>query len=478
MARKKRRKVEPAKRNYAPLAVGLALVGVAVAAFVIWSPSEVGDIPDPDRSVMEPQVAAKIQNYREEVRKSPGSHEAWGDLGVVLHAHGLEQEATVCYRKAIELEPEDFRWRYLLVQAYLAFDRDKAMEASAAALEVQDDYPALLITRAELLEERDLTLGVVELYTRALEIDPDSPSAELALGRIAIREEDYDKALVHLQRAEALSPDAGAVHAALARLYRRLGDDEKATQEAHRVQVATQTVPVKDPLRFVMRQAAVSSTAMLNRARNLEDDGDLSSAEAIYRDMVALRPDDGSMKSRLADVLSQQQRYTEAKKYYREALAINDRDTAAHFGLAAALTYEKSYEEAVSHFETALSQRSDHVPTRVSYASVLALLGRDSEASSEFAKALELEPDNLDARRAFAEFLFQRRRYREAADHYREVLANDPQLGIVHLQLGASLAAVGDYENARTHLDRARELGEQVPPAIDQRVALGLGQRH
>jgi tetratricopeptide (TPR) repeat protein len=73
--------------------------------------------------------------------------------------------------------------------------------------------------------------------------------------------------------------------------------------------------------------------------------------------------------------------------------------------------------------------------------------------------------------------LFQQQRYAEASDQYRRVLAIDPELGVVHLQLGASLAAIGHYQDARLHLDRARTLGETVPQAIDERVALGLGQR-
>jgi tetratricopeptide (TPR) repeat protein len=117
------------------------------------------------------------------------------------------------------------------------------------------------------------------------------------------------------------------------------------------------------------------------------------------------------------------------------------------------------------------------VPTIVGYAGALAFVGRNGDALSQYTIALELEPDNLNARRSYAEFLFLEQRYSEAADQYRKIVAIDQELGIVHLQLGASLAATGDYEDAHSHLERARELGQKIPPAVQQRVDLGLRSR-
>ena len=64
--------------------------------------------------MMEPQVAAKIHEHRRAVIRDAGSPEAWGRLGAVFQAHGLEVEATECYTRASELDPKEFRWTYLL----------------------------------------------------------------------------------------------------------------------------------------------------------------------------------------------------------------------------------------------------------------------------------------------------------------------------------------------------------------------------
>ena len=107
------------------LALSLAL------GYGLWS--EEPQVPDPDRSAMEPQVAAKIAEARGAVLGAPESHEAWGRYGMVLHAHRLEPDAAACYRRASELSPGVFRWQYLLAHALRNADVDAALAAAEGA---------------------------------------------------------------------------------------------------------------------------------------------------------------------------------------------------------------------------------------------------------------------------------------------------------------------------------------------------------
>jgi len=477
MERSQRKQLKHSTSRYASKIAGLIVGGVALVAVIRLANPQAPEVPDVDRSQMEPEVAHKIQYFREGVEKAPSSHEAWGDLGVVYHAHGLEQEAALCYQKALELEPSDFRWHYLLVHALLDFDRAAAMEETARALEVSSDYPALLVVRAELLEEEGAMEDAEALYIRAVELDPKDASAELALGRMMMGRGELEKARAHLERASELSPDAGSTYAALARLYRRMGENDKAVEAAGRVTTSAASIPIADPIHIQMLQESVSSTAQLGRARDFAEAGNLVQAESTYRHLVALRPDDAAMRVRLGDVLLRQDKDLEAKEHYRAALEINGDDAAGHAGLAAVLGREGAYDDAVSHFEESLLAGSDHVPTLVSLASILAFKGRTDEAMTHYEHALELEPENVAARRSLAEFLFRLKRYRAAADHYLEVLQVEPELGVVHLQLGAALAVTGDYADALSHLERARELGQTVPDAVRERVEVGLRKR-
>ena len=62
----------PARRI--PIFLALAVLAVSLAlGYFLWS--EEPQIPDPDRSSMEPQVAAKIEEARGAVLAAPESHE-------------------------------------------------------------------------------------------------------------------------------------------------------------------------------------------------------------------------------------------------------------------------------------------------------------------------------------------------------------------------------------------------------------------
>jgi uncharacterized protein HemY len=66
---------------------------------------------------------------------------------------------------------------------------------------------------------------------QALKINPSDGLCNLIVGRSFMIDQQWDKALIALQRAEALAPDNYQVHYALADVYTALHEDEKAASE-------------------------------------------------------------------------------------------------------------------------------------------------------------------------------------------------------------------------------------------------------
>jgi tetratricopeptide (TPR) repeat protein len=471
VSRKKRSKKPPARpspsgRKRFQLAAAIAIVALLGLAAALYLARTRAVIPEIDVSEMEPQVAKKIRESREAVAANPRSGEAWGKLGMVLQAHGLDREASECYRYASERDPKEFRWPYLRAHALREFDPKGAMEEAERAMALDRRYAPAHVLEAEILEEQGDTKLAISRYRTALEADPTNTMAAFGAGRLYLANGDMDKARGLLEKAEELDPEAGAIHASLAQLYRRLGDTDSAQKEAALAFEKKSPVAIADPVHFQMRQESVSSLVQLERARKAAEAGDFRTAEKAYRDLVDLRPDDPDMRARLGDVLAQEHQLGPATEQYQAALARNPKHAEAHYGLGTVLNLEGRYDEAVEHYRASLEGRPDHVPTLVNLGALLAFQGKTGEAEAAFRKALSLEPDAFAPNRQMGELSLKARDFESAIAYFDKALATDPGSAPVHLQLAVALASVGKFAPALDHARKAEELGQPMKPGF------------
>ena len=429
-------------------------------------PREGPPVPDPDRSAMEPQVAAKIQEARSAVLDANRSHEAWGRLGMVLQAHKLENDAAVCYQRAAELQPQEFRWHYLLAHGLRDTDPQGALAQAETASKLRPDYSPVYVLRGQLLEQANQADAAMEQYQKAAGLDPASALAEFALGRLYLAKGELQEALHHLLRARDLSEEAGTIHGFLAQVYGRLGDRETASRENRLASELTASIAITDPVHYAMQQESVSSITQLERAIQADRAGDFERAEALYRELIRLRPDDAEIHARFGDTLARQSKLQPAKEQYQAALAVNPRHASAHYGLGNMLNYERDYDRAARHYRAALETRPEHVSTLVNLGSITAFQGKLDEAASLFRKALEVDPKAFGPNRQLGQLLVQGKKFREAIPYLRAAIEVKPDSAPVHLSLGMALATTGDYRSAWTEVTKAQELGESVPPEL------------
>jgi superkiller protein 3 len=469
MSRQRKKKTPPARSRRPKLAIALAgLAGTLVLLLVFRYalPPEAPRVPDPDRSAMEPQVAAKIDQARDAVLETLDSHEAWGRLGVVLHAHRLEADAAVCYRRAAELSPGEFRWQYLLAHSLRDTDAEAALAAAEAASRLTPDYAAAYVFRGQLLEASNRLEEAMAQYQKAAEIEPENAMAEFGLGRLYLARSEVQDALRHLLRAREMCEEAAAIHGTLAQAYRQIGDMESALRENRLASQLTETIPIIDPIHYAMRKESVSSVAQLDRAIEADRAGDYETAEALYEELVQLRPDDASIRARFGDTLARQSKLGPAKEQYEVAIAANPQWASAHYGLGNMLNFEGDYDGAASHYRSALEARPDDARTMLNLAGVLAFQGELPEATSLCRRALEMDPKGFAPNFHLGRVLIQQSSNREAIPFLRAAIEARPDSGPAHWQLSIALVGIGDYAAAWEHVERAQELGEKIPPQL------------
>lgn len=162
----------------------------------------------------------------------------------------------------------------------------------------------------------------------------------------------------------------------------------------------------------------------LQQAVRLHQAGRLAEAEALYRQVLARRPDHAETLVYLGVLAGQVNRHAEGVALLNRALALNPSDTETRFNLGM----------------------------------MYAAMGRPAEAVAELRRVVAADPGFFEAHVFLGNALRSIKDLASAVAAYRGALALRPNDGAVHFALGDTLRDAGEVEQAIVHLRRAVEI--------------------
>src|SRR5712692_10313212 len=94
----------------------LVLATAAGIGCYLWAHRGLVQPPPPPipAGLTDPPARKVVEDKRQAVLAARRSGKAWGELGMAFHAHDAAAEAVACYRRAMDLDPKDARWPFLL----------------------------------------------------------------------------------------------------------------------------------------------------------------------------------------------------------------------------------------------------------------------------------------------------------------------------------------------------------------------------
>lgn len=410
----------------------------------------------------------------------------YGTLGSFYLRYNVFSLADLCFDNALKLDPENFRWAYLL--AYVAQKSGRpelALQRYQAASKL-DDYPTVQIRIAEINLNLNRPEAAESAYTQALKVPELRAPAEFGLGQIALLRRNYSQSVRHFEQALALDPDALQAHYPLAQALRALKQTDKARE--HLKQHGKGLPKVKDPILGNVKKLGDSAFKYFNQAIGAVHQQDYPNAIAAFEEGLRKQPDNAYARISYARVLYLQEadpararaelekalaadkdnalgyfllgilddagRQPDAAiSHYRQTLAIDPEHAGAHYYLANSLLHKQEYQQALPHYEKTLQLEPKNLNAYLMYLSSLELVGADDKlllekldaAMTRFAdnpllqvyliRLLALSPDpqvrNPEKSLELARSLVNR----QAIQPHMEVLA-------------LSYAANGDFESA------------------------------
>ncbi len=197
-------------------------------------------------AVRDKKFEAALGYLERAIEGMPGNADAWALLGHAYQNTGRRDDAAQAYGKAVELAPQDLKFRttYGLLLG-MAGDLDEGLAQLQKVVETPGYSEAdAWVNLGWIRRNRNEPRESITAYSQALEIDPDQAQAYLGLGWAHHQMQAHDDAISAYQQAVALDPSlAGAAYAGITWSYVYKGNGVKAREFLGKAQTAGGSTP-------------------------------------------------------------------------------------------------------------------------------------------------------------------------------------------------------------------------------------------
>jgi tetratricopeptide (TPR) repeat protein len=200
-------------------------------------------------------------------------------------------------------------------------------------------------------------------------------------------------------------------------------------------------------------------------ARKLQERGELTDAEQLYKAVLGSRPSHYGSLLALGLICASTSRLDHAKRFLTQAVAVNGDGAEAHGSLGAVHTSTGDFNAATACYDKALALGPDHPGIHHGYAMLLQSLGRNTEAIEHLRRAISGRPDHLDAYFALGNLLYAGGQDAEAIECYVKILQLSPRHAETHNNLANVYQRLGQMEPAIAHYKTALEINPSYADA-------------
>lgn len=315
-------------------------------------------------------------------RLLPQTAEACARVGAEHMESGRTDEAEVCYRRALELEPDYAEAHFKLGNIFCA--RRQLAEAEACyrrAIDIAPDYVKAHYNLGNTLRDLSRLNEAEASFRRVLNIDPGYTAASNNLGAMLLDQKRYAESEACFRSVLTVQPHDAVVlnNLGLALVAQeRLPDAEVAYRKA---------LQCKPNFPNVLNNLGVLFHAQ----------GRLDEAEASYLGAIQIKPDYAEAFNSLGVTLKAEDRLSDAEASYRTALRLQPGYVQAYNNLGVVLKEQGHLEEAEATFKRTLDIDPANADACNNLGIILADQGRPAEAIACFRRAIQSDPDYTSA---------------------------------------------------------------------------------
>jgi tetratricopeptide (TPR) repeat protein len=450
----------------------LAAIGAAGSG-CRWAPHSSTPEPPEVESLggMDPEVAALLRELRAAIQSNRADAEAWGRFAMACEANGFVGAARRAYDVAVDLAPDEPRWRYrlALVTSRLG-EHETALAALVRTNELAPGYGPAWARRGAWLIDRGDTGGAEAAFRRALIIDGGDPSASAGLARVHLQRREDRRAVDVLEALLERQPGDRYALQLLGTAYRRLGRIDDAS---FALAVGAGGEPTwRDPWSEEVGEYRRGFATMLKAATAEAMAGRFDRALPLLEQLRRRKPDDISLANHTAEVLTAGGRPADAIRLLTSLVDARTDNADTLLALASAHLASGDAASAETHADRAIARNVAGARAFELKGMIAWRGGRAAQASELFERGLARDPRNVRLLAWIGLIDLEAHRPRDAAEAFVAVIRRDPLQADALAGLAMAQHALGATDEATRSLARAEQVAASHPRVMEARARL------
>lgn len=332
-------------------------------------------------------------------------------------------------------------------QQVIATPEVKKVQETVLSEDQKNEFEYLFIEGVKQKKLGNLS-NAVSIFSRCLEIDPQSAAALFEMGSLHYANKDLTSAALLLEKAVSINPDNKWYKISLAQVY------QQRRQYSEAANIYEQLCRLEpDNLEFLYSKAALLGMAEKNQEaidayNQLEKETGLNDQISVAKQnlylamgkpdkafdeinkLIASNPEEPQYYGLLAELYQQQGDKASALKNYNKILEIDPENGFVHFSLASYYTEEGDFKQAFEHIKLAFRNDELDADTKIQYYMMQTAQPDKSdwtdEQISELLDILHAKyPDDNRMFAIYADHLVRQSKLAEARDYLKKYLDTD-----------------------------------------------------
>jgi len=290
-------------------------------------------------------------------------------------------------------------------------------------------------------------IGVIFVFCASCQIK------ELTSAKVHIQQNDWDKAVIELEKAVTAHPENAEAQFLLGRGYAA----QQRFANMNRAFAASLAASTRFELEIKSWRRQYFSEYFDSGVKAARENN-FPAARDAFATATIIDPKQSEAYKKLAGVHAKVGELEKALNLYQQVLEINPEDLEARLAAAELYNQQRNYDQSIVILEQALRKNPREQKILAALASVYDCLGKSDDALAAYQQALQIMPENRELLSSVARMYLSQNDYQKALQQYGKVLSLDPDDFEANYNVGLLYLKMGEHRQRSS-----RELEEQNP---------------